>query len=152
MISTSSSSASSIARRASVGSDRIARFNRLARARARRSRIKVTGFIDFAPSPRPRIAVCTFSHTVQAHGHAISRGLTQQLARVLTGRAVPLPGAEHAHELADDLVAAERRHRCSRRQYGGVLGDREVPGRGGRHLWEMGYAEDLPAACELLKV
>src|SRR5438270_6512305 len=102
-MSSSSSSAASIARRASSGNALTARLSRLARTRVRRSRMKFTD-TDYAPSSRPPVVVCTLSHTHQA---AALGSLLQKLPRVLAGGAIAITGTEHPHQLADHRVALQ---------------------------------------------
>src|SRR5271165_6091501 len=85
--------------------------------------------------------------TPAAAGRTVSpcSGGAAQLARVAAGGRVVAVGAEHAHELGDDLRLLELFDRGARRVGAGVLDDREVavPERG--DLGQMGYAQNLPA-------
>src|SRR6478609_5770960 len=83
----------------------------------------------------------------------LSRALScaAQVARMLASRAVLVLGAEHPHELADDIALIELRHRRERRVDGGVLRDREVTLGERGDLREVGDAHDLPTTCEALQ-
>src|ERR1039458_8956742 len=83
---------------------------------------------------------------------SVSSGDAQQLASVLAGGAVSLPRAEHSHQLAHDLIAAERGDRRNGRRDAAVLGDREMAGGQRRDLRQMGDTTPLPPAGEVPEV